>query len=105
MPSKAIIRTARVYATMHDAEEFGAVHPRSPASSFGAVMGRMRRIRARIAEYHSADRLQPSASIYPSVPRGSPARMRLPSATRALRFRKALVATGARARHCRHSRG
>ena len=48
VPSKAIIRSARVYGTMRDAEEFGAPVANEPALEFGKVMARMRRIRMRI---------------------------------------------------------
>ena len=61
-------------------------------------MGRMRRIRARIAEYHSADRLR---ALGVDLIHGD-ARFVGPNALAVgdarLQFRKALVATGARAR-------
>ena len=57
VPSKAIIRTARVYGSMRDAEEFGAPIPNEPALEFGKVMVRMRRIRTRISEYYSVHEL------------------------------------------------
>jgi pyruvate/2-oxoglutarate dehydrogenase complex dihydrolipoamide dehydrogenase (E3) component len=98
IPSKTLIRTARVYETMHDAEEFGMVHPASPVISFAAVMGRMRRVRARIAEYHSADRLR---ALGIDLIHGE-ARFVGPNALAVddgrLLFTKALVATGARSR-------
>jgi len=98
IPSKTLIRTARVYETMHEAEEFGVVHPVSPVVSFRAVMGRMRRIRARIAAYHSADRLQALGVdlIYGAA--RFVGRNVLAVGDERLLFRKALVATGARAR-------
>ena len=98
MPSKAIIRTARVYETMHDAEEFGMVRPAAPAINFGAVMGRVWRIRARIAEYHSADRLRALGVdlIYGEAHFVRPDALAVGD-TRLL-FKKALIATGARPR-------
>ena len=36
-------------------EDFGAALSRKPPTDFAAVMARMRRIRTRIAEYHSVD--------------------------------------------------
>lgn len=47
VPSKAIIRTSRLYAEMHDAERYGAQIPAEIRVDFPAVMQRMRRIRAR----------------------------------------------------------
>src|SRR5881392_3642761 len=48
VPSKTLIRTARVYAEMRNAEHFGAQNPADVRVDFAAVMERMRRIRARI---------------------------------------------------------
>lgn len=98
IPSKTLIRTARVFETMHEAEEFGVVHPVSPEISFGAVMGRMRRIRARIAAYHSADRLRALGVdlIHGDALFVGPNALAVGDGR--LLFRKALVATGARAR-------
>ena len=58
VPSKSIVRTAGVHAIMPRAEEFGAPASRDLPVDFQTVMARMRRIRSRIAEYHSADRLR-----------------------------------------------
>src|SRR5208282_6297881 len=57
IPSKAIIRTSRVYAEMRNAENFGAQVPTGISLDFPAVMERMRRIRARISRRVSARRL------------------------------------------------
>src|SRR5208283_4336223 len=57
IPSKAIIRAARVFASRRDDEDYGAMPIGRPLADFAAVMARMRRIRTRIAEYHAADRL------------------------------------------------
>lgn len=98
VPSKAIIQSARVYETMHDAEEYGAAGPNARAMKFGAVMSRMRRIRARIAEYHSADRLRALGVdlIYGDGHFVRPDAVAV--GTTLLRFKKALIATGARPR-------
>jgi pyruvate/2-oxoglutarate dehydrogenase complex dihydrolipoamide dehydrogenase (E3) component len=82
VPSKAIIRTAGVHAIMPRAEEFGAPPAHELPVDFQTVMARMRRIRSRIAEYHSADRLRAQGI---DVFFGGDTR---------LRFKKALVATG-----------
>jgi pyruvate/2-oxoglutarate dehydrogenase complex dihydrolipoamide dehydrogenase (E3) component len=95
IPSKAIIRAARVFAFIRDGADFGTTASDRPMD-FAAVMARMRRIRTRIAEYHSADRL---------CARGvdvffCSARFEGPNSVRAgearLSFKKAIVATGAR---------
>jgi pyruvate/2-oxoglutarate dehydrogenase complex dihydrolipoamide dehydrogenase (E3) component len=56
--SKAIIRTARVYAEMRAAENFGAQVPTGINVDFAAVMERMRRVRARVSRRVSAQRLR-----------------------------------------------
>jgi pyruvate/2-oxoglutarate dehydrogenase complex dihydrolipoamide dehydrogenase (E3) component len=98
IPSKALIRTARVFETMHDAEEFGVDRPASPVISFSAVIGRVRRIRARISAYHSADRLQALGVdlVYGAAQFVGPNALAV--GTERLQFGKALVATGARSR-------
>jgi pyruvate/2-oxoglutarate dehydrogenase complex dihydrolipoamide dehydrogenase (E3) component len=98
VPSKAIIRTARVYGTMRDAEEFGAPVPNEPALEFDKVMARMRRIRTRISEYNSAHNLTVlGVDIFFGNARFERADVLLVGDTR-LHFKKALIATGARPR-------
>ena len=57
IPSKAIIRTSRLYGEMRNAENFGAQVPTGISVEFSAVMERMRRVRARIGRRISAQRL------------------------------------------------
>jgi len=57
VPSKAIIRTARLYAEMRNAEQYGAQIPGDIRVDFAAVMERMRGIRARISRSDSVHRL------------------------------------------------
>jgi pyruvate/2-oxoglutarate dehydrogenase complex dihydrolipoamide dehydrogenase (E3) component len=57
VPSKAIIRTARLYAEMRDAEHFGGEVPGNIGIGFVAMMQRMRRIQARLGRAASARRL------------------------------------------------
>jgi pyruvate/2-oxoglutarate dehydrogenase complex dihydrolipoamide dehydrogenase (E3) component len=98
IPSKAIIRAARVLMSMRDDEDYGAVAFSAPLTDFGAVMVRMRGIRARIAEYHAVDRLSAQGVdvffcdarfVGPNVVFAGDAH---------LSFKKAIVATGARPR-------
>lgn len=96
IPSKAIIRTSRLYREMRDAEHFGGRVPGGIAVDFPAVMERVRRIRARLSERGSAERL---AAMGIDVHFGE-ARFAGPDSVtvggNVLRFKKALVATGAR---------
>ena len=57
VPSKALIRTARVYGDMRLARTMEPAHPKPVTSAFAAIMERMRRIRARISRVDSAQRL------------------------------------------------
>jgi pyruvate/2-oxoglutarate dehydrogenase complex dihydrolipoamide dehydrogenase (E3) component len=96
IPSKSIISTARLFATMRHGEEYGAASSPIQATDFSAVMARMRRIRARIAEYHSIDRCGTQGiDVFFGDARfvGSNA---LLAADARLLFKKAIIATGAR---------
>jgi pyruvate/2-oxoglutarate dehydrogenase complex dihydrolipoamide dehydrogenase (E3) component len=96
VPSKAIIRTARVYATLRDAEKFGAPVPDEPALEFGNVMARMRQIRTRISEYYSVYGLAAlGVDIFFGAARFERPDMLCVGDIR-VHFSKALVATGAR---------
>lgn len=96
VPSKAIIRTARLYAEMRAAENFGGQVPGNISVGFATVMERMRRIQARLSRADSARRLSEAGiDVYFGEARFAG------SATVAvagdiLRFKKALIATGAR---------
>src|SRR5436309_333800 len=57
IPSKAILRTSRLYADMRNAEHFGARVPKDVNVDFAAVMARMRHIRGRLSRRASAERL------------------------------------------------
>jgi pyruvate/2-oxoglutarate dehydrogenase complex dihydrolipoamide dehydrogenase (E3) component len=94
--SKAIIRTSRLYADMRDAERFGGQAPREMNVEFSGVMERIHRILARLGRRASAQQLGAmGVDVYfgaasfagPDVVGvdGTP-----------LRFKKALIATGAR---------
>jgi pyruvate/2-oxoglutarate dehydrogenase complex dihydrolipoamide dehydrogenase (E3) component len=96
VPSKAIIRTARLYAEMRNAENFGGQAPSNVEIGFPTVMERMRRIQARLSRDASARRLsEAGVDVYFGEARfaGSAA---VAVAGEVLRFRKALIATGAR---------
>jgi pyruvate/2-oxoglutarate dehydrogenase complex dihydrolipoamide dehydrogenase (E3) component len=97
VPSKALIRAARAFASVRDADEFGVEVPPGARVNFPAVMERMRRLRARISKNDSAARYR---GLGVDVFLGS-ARFTGPDAVevggQTLRFRKAVIATGARA--------
>jgi pyruvate/2-oxoglutarate dehydrogenase complex dihydrolipoamide dehydrogenase (E3) component len=97
VPSKALLRAARAWADVRDAGQYGVRVPPGAAVAFPAVMERMRRLRAEISPHDSAGRFQ---SLGVDVFLGA-GRFAGPDALevggRVLRFRRAVVATGARA--------
>ncbi|MEO2196742.1 MAG: FAD-dependent oxidoreductase, partial [bacterium] len=98
VPSKTIIRSSRVFAELRDAASLGWRMPPGAEANFGAVMERMRRIRARISPHDSAARYRDEKGI--DVFLGSArftGESRLDVDGTALRFKKAVIATGARA--------
>jgi pyruvate/2-oxoglutarate dehydrogenase complex dihydrolipoamide dehydrogenase (E3) component len=96
VPSKALIRTARLYAEMRDAEDYGGQVPGAIGMAFSTVMERMRRIQARLSRADSARRLsEAGVDVYFGQARfAGPDSVAV--AGDVLRFKKALVATGAR---------
>ncbi len=95
VPSKALIRTSRLYAEMRNAEHFGAQAPADIRVDFAAVMQRMRDIRARLSRTSSVHELGAAGvDVFFGDARfiGTDA-LQLNGGT--LRFRKALIATGA----------
>ena len=96
VPSKAIIRTSRLYADMRDAENFGAQVPISVDVDFPAAMERMRRLRSRISRTDSARRLSAEGvdMYFGSACFAGPNAVAVDKTV--LHFRKALIATGAR---------
>lgn len=97
VPSKAVIRAARACAEIRRAPElFGA--PRAEGTfDFGLAMERMRRLRAGISHHDSAGRFQGlGVDVFLGSGRFvSPEEIEV--AGKRLRFRRAVIATGARA--------
>ena len=96
IPSKTLISTARLFATMGHGGEYAGPSSKLEQSDFAAVMARMRRIRARIGEYHSVDRCYAQGvDVFFGDARfvGPNA---LLAADAAISFKKAIIATGAR---------
>jgi pyruvate/2-oxoglutarate dehydrogenase complex dihydrolipoamide dehydrogenase (E3) component len=98
IPSKAIIRAARVLSSLRDEEEYGAAAFERPLTDFPAVMERTRRIRTRIAEYHAVERLKAQGiDVFFDDARFAEAHLVIAGQT-PLSFKKAVIATGARPR-------
>lgn len=97
VPSKALIRAGRAAADVRDAARFGVQSSSTADVDFGAVMERMRRLRAEISPHDSAERFRGlGVDVYLGVGSFSgPDSLEVDG--RRLRFKKAVVATGARA--------
>lgn len=97
VPSKCVIRSSRVVAEMGNAASFGIQPPNSIAIDFAAVMERMRKIRADISHHDSAERFRKMGI---DVFLGSAQFVNgetIQVNGSQLRFKKAVIATGARA--------
>lgn len=96
VPSKAMLRSARLYAEMRSAANFGVEPPADIRVDFGAVMDRVRRIRERIGRVDSAARLiAEGIDLYFGTARFTGPEGVDVDGVR-LRFTKALIATGSR---------
>ena len=97
VPSKCMIRSSRVVAQMRDAKAYGINVPEEIEVDFSAVMQRMRRIRANISPHDSAERFQQlGIDVFLGNGRFS-SENTIAVGDRMLRFKKAVIATGARA--------
>jgi len=98
VPSKAIIRTSRLYAQMRDAQRYGAQVPADIRVDFATVMERMRRIRAHLSGDGSVRRLVAAGIdvFFGHAEFTGPRSLTIEGTT--LHFKKALIATGARAK-------
>jgi pyruvate/2-oxoglutarate dehydrogenase complex dihydrolipoamide dehydrogenase (E3) component len=97
VPSKALIRAARAWADVREAGEFGIRVPKGVSVDFAAVMDRLRRVRASISVADSAERFR-SLGVDVFLGEGRfTGRDTVDVGGRTLRFRNAVIATGARA--------
>jgi len=96
VPSKAIIRTSRLYAEMRNAEQYGAEIPGDIRVDFPAAMERMRGIRARISRADSVQRLTAAGVDVFFGQAYFTASDALTVDGLRLRFKKAMIATGSR---------
>src|SRR5579872_6192160 len=96
VPSKAILRAARAAADVRRAREFGVLVPDGVTVDFGAVMARMRRLRAGLSAVDSAARFRGlGVDVFLGEARFTgPDTVDVAGTT--LRFKRAIVATGAR---------
>lgn len=96
VPSKAIIRTSRLYAEMRDAEHYGAQVPAGVRVDFPAVMQRLRQIRERTTRPVSLGRLAATGvDVFLGQARFTGPDTLAVDGTK-VRFQKALIATGSR---------
>ena len=96
VPSKAIIRSSRTVAEITGAGSFG-IRAGEARTDFGAVMERMRRIRAHISIHDSAKRFAEELGVHVFLGEARFAghdRVEVDGAV--IRFKKAVIATGAR---------
>lgn len=96
LPSKALIRTSRLYADMRNAVHYGVCPQEHIEVDFALVMERLRRIRARISRLDSAERLSGEGIDVFMGAAAFTGSHTLEVAGTPLRFRKALIATGSR---------
>jgi len=96
VPSKAIIRTSRLYAEMRHATRYGAQIPGDIRVDFSAVMQRMRGIRARISRADSVRRLTDAGVDVFFGEASFTGTEALTVDGMTLHFRKAMIATGSR---------
>lgn len=99
IPSKCLIRSARVLGELENAEALGITIPEKVEVDFPAVMARMRQVRADISDQDSAERLR---NLGVDVFLGE-ARFidhdAIAVDDQILEYKKAVIATGARAVH------
>lgn len=97
VPSKAIIRSARLGAEIGRAAALGVQVPAGAAADFPAVMARMRRLRAGLSQHDSARRFRDlGVDVFLGQARFT-GRNTIEVDGKTLRFRKAAIATGGRA--------
>lgn len=98
VPSKTIIRSSRVVADIFQSQKFGVRVPDGTEIDFPAVMERMRKIRSDISHNDSAQRFQNQLEVDVFLGEGHFLRRdSIEVAGKILRFKKAVIATGARA--------
>ena len=98
VPSKALLRAARAVADVRDAGQYGVEVPDGARVNFPAVMERMRRLRSEISPHDSAQRYRDELGVDVFLGEGRFVDSDSVEVDgRQLRFRRAVIATGARA--------
>ena len=98
VPSKALLRAARAYADVRDAGQYGVEVPPGTRVNFPVVMERMRRLRSEISPNDSAQRYRDELGVDVFLGEGRFVDSDSVEVDgRQLRFRRAVIATGARA--------
>ena len=98
IPSKTLIRTSRLYADMKDARHFGANGPSDIPVDFALAMTRMRKIRQRLNHAASAKELRAKGLDLFLGDARFVGRDAVDVDGQVLRFKRAIIATGARPR-------
>ncbi len=97
VPSKCLISSSRAYADVRDAGRYGIRVPGGAEADFAAVMERMRKLRAQISDNDSAARFRDlGVDVFLGEANFS-ASDTVEVDGKTLRFKKAVIATGARA--------
>ncbi len=97
VPSKSMLRAARCMAEVRRASEFGIQTGSDPTVDFAALMSRVRQLRAGLSPHDSAARFQGlGVDVFLGAGRFSGSDT-IDVGDHALRFRRAVIATGARA--------
>jgi pyruvate/2-oxoglutarate dehydrogenase complex dihydrolipoamide dehydrogenase (E3) component len=98
VPSKALIRASRTVGEIWNASKFGVHVSEGAEVDFAAVMERLRRIRAGISDVDSVQRYQAKLGVDVFLGSGRfTSNNTVEVAGQTLRFKKAVIATGARA--------
>ncbi|MEG4072589.1 mercuric reductase [Microcoleus sp. Pol14C2] len=98
VPSKALIRSSRTVGDIWNASKFGVHISNGAEVDFAAVMERLRRIRAGISDVDSVERYQYKLGVDVFLGSGRfTSNNTVEVAGQTLRFKKAVIATGARA--------
>ena len=97
VPSKTFLRSSRVIGELRDATRFGITAPSDVLIDFGAVMERVRKVRAGLSHHDSAKRFSElGIDVFLGNARFSgPNQINV--GDRTLPFQRAVIATGARA--------
>jgi len=99
VPSKCLIRSSRAAEDIRSASPFGVSVAEEPTVNFSAVMERMRRLRAHISHHDSAERFRDlGVDVFLGEGQFSGSHT-IQVDGKTLNFKKAVIATGARAIH------